>query len=186
MGHSEFVAVMTARLIRLVYLLTWFYVGFHTNRRLITLWTVAYLSTLTGCTGGVQHVAPVSDRPSVTVQEVVARRMRKFQAKLGIGENDLLPASFAFESKLRRGSGACGSSYKRVNDSREESPEVDIWRWKREAESMLDLLRPNSSTEYPFVDGRQKVNPENKFFEPWQVELWKKGCPAKQRREGIS
>lgn len=119
-------------------------------------------------------MAPVPEKPIITVQEAVARRMLKLRAKLGITEDDLLPASVALESERNadntpppfskhqagaRGDQAAarpdaeGNSAARPaagDDGRIGRCEIasrvvpDIGRWKKEADDMLSLLGTNS------------------------------------------
>lgn len=113
-----------------------------------------------------QHVAPIRERPTITVQEAVARRMRKLRAKLGITNADLAPASVALEAEHRsanpgvKGANPCGQDGDRVvaSSDRVLPEEVDIGGWKKEAEDMLDLLRPNAGRahEYPLVELKRK------------------------------
>lgn len=135
-----------------------------------------------------QNVAPVPEQPTITVQEVVARKMLKLRTKLGITTDDLLPASAAFESEQefqsqgqRRSDKWHGApsgqdeanvdegSRPTTNSGRCETatlPTPDIGRWKKEADDMLSLLGTNADKcvhEYPMTELRRKVLPPSVF-----------------------
>lgn len=122
----------------------------------------------------VQNVAPVPEKPTITVQEAVARKMLKLRAKLGITAEDLLPASVALESerndhvsspsskhqaggrgdqteaKAEMGEGnsavgpAAGDSGGHGRYEASSKGAPDIGRWKKEADDMLNLLGTNA------------------------------------------
>jgi len=121
----------------------------------------------------VQNVAPVPEKPAITVQEAVARKMLKLRSKLGITAEDLLPAAIALESEInsdkkappeaahRFGAHSCQDTAKapkgHINCGVEPASAVsgghawgaaprvaDIGRWKKEVDDMLSLLGTNA------------------------------------------
>ena len=129
-------------------------------------------------------MAPVPEKPTVTVQEAVARKMGKLRAKLGITADDLLPASVALESERNDGdisscfskhqaaakAEAGGNSAARPSAGDSEGPGrceatsgvvvPDIGRWKQEADDMLSLLGTNADKcthNYPMTELKRKV-----------------------------
>jgi len=121
----------------------------------------------------VQNVAPVPEKPTITVQEIVARKMLKLRAKLGITADDLLPAARALESERNSEEKAPAAATHRwgahggqetpkatdehVNRGMEPGPAtsggyargeasgvVDVGRWKKETDDMLSLLGTNA------------------------------------------
>lgn len=109
-------------------------------------------------------MAPVQERPAITVQEAVARRMLKIRAKLGITAADLMPASVALESEAFKlglsGSGRTGQDGDSDSATAEctRGIEVDVQRWKKEAEDMLGLLGSNADHghEYPMAELKKR------------------------------
>lgn len=128
-------------------------------------------------------MATVPEKPTITVQEAVARKMVKFRAKLGITADDLLPASVALEAERnddeilspfskqqaaakpeaggsRAARPPAGSS--ESHGQGEAAPGVvpDVGRWKKEADDMLSLLGTNAEKcahEYPMTELKRKV-----------------------------
>lgn len=115
----------------------------------------------------VQNVAPVPEKPTITVQEAVARNMLKLRAKLGITPVDLFPASVALESEniSNQMTGAHDAQAKAEEGEKghvrcEAAPTPDIGRWKKEADDMLSLLGTNSEKcthAYPMMELKRKV-----------------------------
>lgn len=99
--------------------------------------------------------------PTITVQEVVARRMLRLRRKLGITAADLLPASVAFESEKVAG-GANNENGGASKDRRGDNARAcddHIPRWKKEAEDMMAVLGANAdhAHEYPMTELKRKV-----------------------------
>lgn len=108
-----------------------------------------------------QNVAPVPEQPTITVQEVVARKILKLREKLGINAVDLLPASVALEYE-KSASPSGGDAVE--NDDEYFSFErigycVDVAGWKTETENMLNLLGSNAdgAHDYPMTELKRKV-----------------------------
>ena len=121
-----------------------------------------------------QNVAPVPEKPTITVHEAVARKMFKLRANLGITAADLLPASVALESERNDHASSPSSKHQTEvrGDQAEAEAEVgggssaagaaasdsggrgqkevssrsvpDIGRWKKEVDDMLSLLGTNA------------------------------------------
>lgn len=119
-------------------------------------------------------MAPVPERPVITVQEAVARKMLRLRAKLGITADDLLPATVVLESERtadeklsvfskhqagaptdqaapKTAAGehsvvrpAAGGSGDHTQCEVETEMVPEIRRWKKEADDMLSLLGTNA------------------------------------------
>ena len=135
----------------------------------------------------IQNVAPVPEKPIITVHEAVARKMLKLRAKLGITADDLLPASISLEPErssdqqgppagTHRSGAHCGQETavtleghvnsglgpaSAVSNSRvATSGAADIGRWKQEADDMLSLLGTSAERcthQYPMTELKRKV-----------------------------
>lgn len=151
-------------------------------------------------------MAPVPEKPTITVQEAVARKMLKLRAKLGITPADLLPASVALESEeiFNEKPGANGAQDMAKAEEGGSSylgskvaPSPDIGRWRKEAEDMLSLLGTNAEKcthAYPMMELKQKVDAGESSYtfldvpQPWLqnitvvlLESWVSCCSVKPR-----
>lgn len=107
--------------------------------------------------GCLKHVAPVPDPPSVSIQEVVSRKIKRLRAKLGITQADLLPPVLAEKAEPCRGGGERHCTSNGATAEPQDSAEADLWQWRREIEDTLEVLRTEDDSRFPLVGLRQKV-----------------------------
>lgn len=99
-------------------------------------------------------MAPVQERPTISVREAVYRKILKLRAKLGITSSDLSPPSVALAS--RDSDKSCeGAGDRPSSPADTQRDQVDINDWRMETEKMMSLL---GSCDYPMTELKRKVS----------------------------